>query len=166
MKGGRRMRKKLSALLVCLVALLPVLMIPAVQATPPEPASGSWTYIVDLIEITKVAGGNTFKYGEETGTWTGTFVGTSFDFFELVVHPSGYVTCQGQISFTGTVNGDKTGTMVILFVGKKNLDIGLWSGKWVILGGTGDLAYLHGQGTWEGPSFNLDYSGQIHFEPD
>ena len=160
------MRKKLSALLVCLVALLPILMIPAVQATPPEPASGSWTYTVTHIEITKVAGGNTFKYGEEIGTWTGTFVGTSFDFFEVIMHPAGFVTCQGKINFAGTVNGDKTGTMVILFVGKKNLDTGLWSGKWVILGGTGDLAYLHGKGTWEGPSFNLDYSGQIHFEPD
>jgi hypothetical protein len=165
MKGGRRMRKKLSALLVCLVALLTVLMIPAVQATPPEPASGSWTYIVDLIEITKVAGGNTFKYGEETGTWTGTFVGTSFDFFELIVHPSGFVTCQGLIDFTGTVNGE-SGTMIIKFIGKKTGDPMLWSGTWVIISGTGGLANLHGRGTWEGPSFNLDYSGQIHFEPD
>ena len=160
------MRKKLSALLVCLVALLPVLMIPAVQATPPQTAEGEWTYELNFDPIiTKVAGGNTFKYGEETGTWTGTFVGTSFDFFELVVHPAGFVTCQGQINFEGSVNG-KTGTMVILFVGKKNLDAGLWSGKWVILGGTSELAHLHGQGTWEGPSFDLDYSGQIHFKPD
>lgn len=162
------MRKKLSALLVCLVALLPVLLIPAVQATPPQTAEGTWEYTLlpGYPITTKIAGGNTFKYGEETGTWKGTFDGTSFDFFELVVHPAGFVTCQGQINFSGTVNGEKTGTMIILFVGKKNLDTGLWSGKWVILGGTDDLAYLHGQGTWEGPSFNLVYSGQIHFKPD
>jgi len=158
------MRKKFSALLVCLVSLLPIL-IPAICATPSEPASGTWEYTVTLLEDTKVAGGNLFRYGEEIGTWTGTFVGESFDYFELVVHPSGFVTCQGQINFEGSVNGGKSGTMVILFIGKKNLEIGLWSGKWVILSGTGDLANLRGKGTWEGPSFNLDYSGQIHFEP-
>ena len=157
------MRKKFSALLVCLVSLLPIL-IPAICATPSEPASGTWEYTVTLLEDTKVAGGNLFRYGEEIGTWTGTFEGTSEDYFELVVHPSGFVTCQGQINFDGIVKG-KSGTMVILFVGKKNLEIGLWSGKWVILSGTGDLANLRGKGTWEGPSFNLDYSGQIHFEP-
>jgi len=160
------MSKKLSALIICIVALLPMLLIPAAYATPSEPASGTWAYTVTHIEDTKVAGGNTFRYGEEIGTWTGTFVGTSFDYFELVVHPSGFVTCQGQINFEGTVNGDKSGTMVILFVGKKNLEINLWSGKWVILSGTGDLANLRGKGTWEGPSFNLDYSGQIHFDPN
>jgi len=165
MKGGRRMRK-LSALIACLVSLLPILLIPIVHATPPQTAEGEWKYslLPGYPVTTKVAGGNTFRYGEEEGTWTGTFDGTSEDYFEVIMHPSGFVTCQGQINFDGTVNG-KSGTMVILFVGKKNLETGLWSGKWVILSGTGDLANLRGKGTWEGPSFDLDYSGQIHFEP-
>jgi len=32
----------------------------------------------------------------------------------------------------------------------------------VILGGTGELPDLHGHGTWTGPSFDLDYAGEIH----
>jgi hypothetical protein len=158
------MKKKVSIFLMCTVALLTTFLIPIVYATPPEPASGTWTYALTSIETTKNANGNTFKYGEEIGTWTGTFVGISYDYFELVVHPKGFVTCQGRIAFDGSVNGE-SGTMDILFVGKKDLAAGLWSGKWVIIGGTGGLENLQGRGTWNGPSVDLDYSGMIHFNP-
>jgi len=157
-----------AALLMCIVALLSTLST-AVHATPPTTASGDWKYTLKpgFPVITKVADGNTFKYGEEWGTWDGTFVGTSDDVFTVVVHPSGFVTCQGLIDFDGKVMPmDKSGTLVIRFVGKKNLTTGLWSGEWVILSGTDELASLCGQGTWWGPSLDLDYSGQIHFEPD
>ena len=150
-----------------MVLAFTLMSVPAVliHATPRETASGSWTYVVTSIEVTKNANGNIFKYGEEIGTWTGTFEGTSFDYFEVVVHPKGFVTCQGRIAFDGSVNGE-SGTMDILFVGKKDLAAGLWSGKWVILGGAGGLTNLQGRGTWEGPSLNLDYEGWIHFNPN
>ena len=160
------MKKSFSVTLVCLIALSATVFLPNVFASPPEPASGSWTYVVTSIEDTKYADGNTFRYGEEIGTWTGTFTGTSLDYFEVVIHPKGFVTCQGRIAFTGDVNS-ASGTLEIIFIGKKYpaSPEGLWSGKWVILGGTGDLAGLQGRGTWEGPSFYLDYEGWIHFNP-
>ena len=44
-----------------------------------------------------------------------------------------------------------------------------WTGTWVILSGTGDLAGAHGQGTWWGPGFDDDeettdtwYEGKVH----
>jgi len=170
------MRKVLLAsLVICMLALLSTLSI-SVHATPPTPASGTWTY-EPTVEITKVADGNMFMSGDEVSTYQyGTFVGTSYDVFTAVVHPSGFVTCEGLISFSGTVgeNGE-SGTMVILFVGKQSAETGLWSGQWVILSGTEGLANLHGQGTWGGPGFpnhlvnpgepDLWYSGQIHFDP-
>lgn len=165
------MSKKLSTFLVYSAILISTLMIPVVLATPPDSVSGDWFYTPYMVEITKVAGGNIFKYGEEDGIWVGGFDGISEDSFNVVVHPSGFVTCTGQINFDGTVNGE-SGTMVILFVGKKNLETMLWSGKWVIIGGTGDLANLKGQGTWEGPGWTgppgpgeLSYEGKIHFDP-
>jgi hypothetical protein len=158
------MRKRLSALLICVVVLLSTLLITAVHSTPPEPASGTWTYYNTLKTKTKEADGNTFIYGEEVGTWTGTFEGSSFDVFTVIKHPSGFVTCKGLINFDGFVGG-KEGTLDILFAGKKDLETGLWSGKWVILTGTDYLANLRGQGTWWGPSMDLDYAGKIHFEP-
>lgn len=37
-------------------------------------------------------------------------------------------------------------------------------GNWVILGGTGGLAHLHGQGTIASPAqFSYTYTGQVHF---
>lgn len=166
------MSKKLSAVLVYSAILLSTLLIPAVLATPPESVSGDWFYTPSMIVVTKEAGGNTFKYGEEDGIWAGDFEGTSTDSFEVIKHSSSFVTCKGEINFIGTVNGDKSGTMVILFVGKKDLGTMLWSGKWVIIGGTEDLACLNGHGTWGGPGWTggpspgeLTYDGEIHFDP-
>lgn len=161
---------KFTVPLVCIAVLLSILMIPFVNAMPSEHVSGTWLYLPSSIVITKTADGNTFKSGVEDGDWSGNFDGTSEDFFEVIAHPAGFVTCQGQINFEGTVNGE-SGTMVILFDGKK--EAGLWSGKWVILSGTDDLMNLHGQGTWEGPGYLgdgnwgiLTYSGKIHFNPN
>lgn len=156
------MKKMLLApLVVCMVALVSVLLMPAVHATPPTTAEGKWTYVPTIINERK-ADGNTFKYGEETATWSGTFVGTSYDVFVVVVHPSGLATCPyGLINFVGTVNG-KEGTLVINFVGQKPGSI--WYGQWVIISGTGELANLRGQGTWWGPPLKMDYSGDIHFD--
>lgn len=160
------MSKKMTASLVCVVGLLSMLLIPTALANKPEPVSGTWLYLPSSIVITKTVDGNTFKSGVEDGDWSGDFDGTSEDFFEVIAHPAGFVTCQGQINFDGIVNGE-SGTMVIRFVGKK--EAGLWSGKWVILSGTDDLANLHGEGTWEGPGYlggvawgELTYTGMIH----
>jgi hypothetical protein len=162
MKGDSMMRK-LSVPLVCIAVLISTFLIPAVYATPPTPVSGGWTY-TPVKTWTKTADGNTFYSGTEESIWTGDFTGTSTDSFEIIIHHADFVTCQGQITFTGKVN-DVSSTMVILFVGKKSLDTGLWSGKWVILGGTLGLAKLHGEGTWEGlwyPALSgLSYEGKI-----
>ena len=170
MKGGKRMNK-FTAPSVGIAILISMLMIPFVNATPSESVSGYWFYLPSSVVITKTSGDNIFKSGDEDGVWSGSFVGTSEDHFEVIVHPMGFVTCQGRINFEGMVKGE-SGSMVILFVGKKDLGTGLWSGKWVILGGTDGLINLHGKGSWEGPGYQggldwgeLTYSGKIHFDP-
>lgn len=150
-----------------MVCALAVSAIPA-GAEPPTPASGDWTYVPFDVEIVKVAGQNTFIEGKDTGTWTGTFTGTSTEEFILVNHAkAGFNYYSGVIEFTGTVQG-QSGTMVIRTNGKQDPGTvvpgpGLWEGSWVIVSGTGDLVNVHGQGTFTGPSLDLDYSGQIHF---
>jgi len=158
------MRKMLSAgLLVCLVALLSTLST-AVHATPPTPASGDWTYTPRIIDE-RWADGNLFRYGEEDSVWHGTFEGESDDVFTVVIHPSGFRNVKGLIYFDGAVNGEE-GTLVIRFVGEGTPPPVTWSGQWVILRGTGELENLRGQGIWWGPPRDVDYLGQIHFEPD
>jgi hypothetical protein len=41
------------------------------------------------------------------------------------------------------------------------------NGHWRILKGTGELANLHGQGTWAAvtPPLVYSYEGQVHFDP-
>jgi hypothetical protein len=59
-----------------------------------------------------------------------------------------------------TVMG-KTGTLDFMLNGKS-----AEGGNWVIIGGTGDLANLHGQGTYS-PAGGavVNYEGQVHFDP-
>ena len=160
------MRRKMlsAALMMCIVAILSTLSISSAHATPPTTASGDWTYIVTHEEITREADGNTFIYGEDVGTWTGTFDGTSDETFIVVVHRSGFMYYKGLLDFTGTVDG-KSGTLVIRTVGKYDPGTEEWSGQWVIISGTDDLANLRGQGTFRGISYAVEYSGKVHFDP-
>jgi len=156
------MRKVLLAtLVICMLALLSTLSM-SVHATPPATAYGRWTYKPTF--ISRWADGNEFRYGEEVSTWTESFDGISHDVFTVVIHPSGFRNVKGLISFVGSVNG-KSGTMVISFVGEGTPPPVTWSGHWVILSGTDGLENLRGQGTWWGPPTNVEYLGQIHFDP-
>jgi hypothetical protein len=177
MKGGNEMRKKYLVLLACSAVLASILLTPTLIA---EGAfwggprrwkkcdggvihvSGEWKY-VSVGKDMRSGGGYTFVLGEETGTWTGSFTGTSHDYFQAVKHPSGDVYLSyGLIFFEGTVEG-RTGTMVINFAPGEKVDE-VWSGRWQILSGTDELENIRGRGYWRGPSFDLDYYGKICFD--
>lgn len=140
-------------------------------AGPPSPADGDWTYYLTSL-TSREAGNTTFLYGTEASTFTGTFVGTAEDTFVVVCHQAKpdlvRTFVKGTIDFVGTVEG-ASGTMVVQFIGKQTSAVcapsaAEWSGTWTVIDGTGNLADVHGQGTWTGPSFDLDYTGQIHFD--
>jgi len=143
--------------------------IPA-HAGPPAEASGDWTYGLPGITGQRLAGPNVFLYGTGTSTLTGTFEGTSEDEFVVVCHQKGPESVNSfvnwTIEFTGEVNG-REGTLAMKATGKQTSNTcdpsdAIWTGRWVIIGGTDELADLHGNGTWTGPSFELEYFGQIH----
>jgi hypothetical protein len=177
-KGGEKeMRKMLSAaLLMCIVALL-TLLIPAGYAMKPQDVKGTFDYTYEIIE-TRVADGNMFLYATEDETWIGDFAGTSEAVFRVEIFSAGFWNVWLRSTFTGEVDG-KSGTMVIQLVGKRtwwDAERFWWYGQWVILSGTGELANLHGRGTWWGPGYegeeipgerpDIHYEGQIHFKPD
>jgi len=118
----------------------------------------------------KMADGNTFAETFEEAAYTGGMAGDSTNDCKVVIHSSGAWSYKAISSFNGTVDG-KTGTLQIQMVGKKPVGEE-WYGQWVILGGTGELATLRGQGTWFGPGApgaekwgDVSYEGQIHFKP-
>src|SRR6266536_1548921 len=119
-----------------------LLTLPKAQAQP-IPASGSTTDCEHIISV-RTAGPSTIITSSITvcfhGTFEGTWVGTERD----VIHPHGTVTGQASGVFSGTVNG-RSGTCVFSLV----VNVGV-ANHWVVDQGTGDLAGLHGQGTFQG----------------
>ena len=144
------------------IALIGLVFIPSVAATPPTAAYGTWCWSA-ASSVDKVAGGNFFRSGSETAVWTGTFDGTSFDTFTMVVYRSSMVTGKVTVYFEGSVDG-RAGTMVIEIFGMIT-DV-YEGGSWVIKSGTGALAGLHGEGKWWAQPWTTDseYEGKIHWE--
>lgn len=133
---------------------------PVLAGAPPTDALGTWDYVPDF-EFTKFAGSNSFVSGTDVGTWHGTFEGTSYEEYVAVFHKS-HGTYQGLMEFVGEVD-DRHGTLIIKTNGSGPLPPLDWSGTWVIMSGTDDLANLRGQGTWHGDLPNLTYEGKVHF---
>jgi len=168
------MRKMLlTPVIVCMVALLSTLSMPAVRATEPITVSGTWSWIAPSasFNVIRVADGNVFISAVEIDEFTGTFKGTGEGVFTLQIHPEGFATGSGRTLFDGKVL-NKKGTLVIQWVGNTENDLGWWWLEWTILSGTGKLANLQGQGTGWGPGpadldvwGGVDLSGKIVFAP-
>jgi hypothetical protein len=176
------MMKKVLMLLLLVCLVLPVV----VFAGPPhEDVEGYFYYIPLGCDDVKWAGDNfIMRDCRDEGFYEfGDFLGTSSEVYDFLLHgadpeapdPFGLFEYEegwykGTTTFTGTVAG-KTGTMVIMFVGKSPGDLFTWSGTWRILSGTGGLANIHGNGTWGDadppplPGYYIHYEGRIHFSP-
>ena len=94
-----------------------------------------------------------------TGTLTGTAVGEE----QIILLPNQTAILRAELTFTGTVDG-RSGTLRILLDGRGT---GVTQGQFVLLNGTGDLATLRGQGTFEGfpQSGTGTYTGEFQFGP-
>jgi hypothetical protein len=163
-------------LLACLV--LPM----AARAGPLQDVDGYFTYVPTGCEAERWANDNfIMRDCADVGDYYyGSFLGDStevYDFLMLGRNPDvpippadfEYGFYKGTVTFDGTVFGEAEGTMQILFVGFSPGDLFTWSGTWRILGGTGDLAGIHGQGEWgssQDPDYpGVHYWGKIHSEP-
>jgi hypothetical protein len=156
----------LAALFMFMISILPISST-VVYAAKPMPATGNMTVTSFSFTVVKTANGNTFIDFVNTEAMSGTFAGTSASVIRVIVHPSGDFNVVHMMTFTGTVDG-RSGTMIIKFEGKgTGFAYGApVSAQWVIQKGTGDLATIHGTGTFEGNALiGGTYSGQIHFSP-
>ena len=77
----------------------------------------------------------------------------------LLVNPDAWLNIHEKLTFqTFTVMG-KSGTVTMELVISKG------KGSWTILGGTGELANLHGHGKLTLETTPYTYTGQVHFSP-
>ncbi|MBN1400190.1 MAG: hypothetical protein JXA74_05095 [Anaerolineae bacterium] len=178
-EDGKVKKRSLLLIAVLVVALLTALSVPAYATKPYIDLGGEWDYQGEPFFDEKWADGNYFLSFADCGTWTGGFEGTVCDAGDMVFHSSGSVFAKYTVWFSGEVWDESTGTCLgegtleIRFVGKGlDEEVGM-QGTWVILDGTGDLATLHGHGTWWGwgsdsvpGTPDLYYSGQVHQAPD
>ena len=140
------------------------------QAGQPAPASGSWVDC-NVVEEVRTAGSLTYVIVTITeqyaGTLSGSYVGTEWD----IVRSDGSATFIGHGVFAGSVGGH-IGSAVMRYTGTAAAS-GAGLAHWVMSNGSGGLAPVHAQGTFEGtaldPTPQCDipyggtYSGQIHF---
>lgn len=177
--------KKLLILLLLLYILLPVA---AYARSPHEDVDGFFRYVpAGDCEQYLAADNLIWRNCTDVGFYEyGTFIGDSTEVYDLIMHGFKEFTppeppfpplpvfeegwYKGTVTFTGEVDG-RTGTMVIMFVGKSPGDIFVWSGTWRIISGSGGLANIHGGGTWENadpegshPGY-VHYAGEMHFAP-
>jgi len=112
------------------------------HSTPPTSASGKWCY-TPFIKDSRTVDDTMFMDAytkDPPDEWTGTFVGNSVDVYLAVILSTGAWDAAGVALFDGAV-GNKKGALVIWFSGNRPDAEADWSGKWVILRGTGGLAF-------------------------
>ncbi len=163
-------RTKVSAAVFVMlaVALLLTISMSVAYATPSESISGKWAMTGGTLVDLRPAGNSDVGFVQINGL--GFFTGGIFGPFTSEARWTGHNTglpdmwSNGHVVITispAKVMG-KTGTLLFMFNGKQGE-----GGNWVIVGGTGALASLHGQGKWSptGGFPQIAYEGRVHFDP-
>lgn len=140
---------------------------PAASATTPTTGTGGWGPPAPPVTISsRSADGNTIVTQVSVFDDYGVLTGTDIDLITYTFHPDGTVTFTAVSAYTGMVAG-RSGTISFHFEGTGNTVS--FKGHFQTLSGTGTgaLATLHGQGTFQG-SFTTGagtYVFQYHFDP-
>jgi hypothetical protein len=192
----KRLTFKIAAIVTSMV-LLTIPSLTSVSATKSITISGEWKPDTIHFYNEKYVGANVITDCDVDGRLTGgPITGTFTQTQHIIFHygdPGLVATCQGLgiariaewpkpttfefTQFVRTVAGtlmEESGTFEMLLVCSGHgmpvmqgfgYDL---LGTWRIVHGSGDLANLHGQGTWwhtpTGYTF-FDYEGQVHFDP-
>lgn len=152
--------------LAALTLITPLLAITApsvANAAPPVSASGSVAQTSFVVTGARTADGVTFFTFEETDSLTGTFTGSSTISGDCVQRATGPVLCKALETFIGTILG-RSGT--VTFHDLISIDsTGAIQGRFVSIGGTGELSGIRTQGTFQAQGATGTYSGQVVLAP-
>lgn len=167
------MRAKISRLIFALtITLLLTAYVDTISASTPTPINGDITVISSGPPDLKFAGKSenaVVKFSINDG-WTGSIegVGTGLSTWNChgipQVTPGWSINIYEKIVFSDAKVQGQLGSLTM----EVNLysDVDGTSGHWTIIGGTDELANLHGQGTiLQVAPYAYTYSGQVHFDP-
>lgn len=133
----------------------------ALAASQPFPANGSATTVKSTTTSTRQEGSNKIVSETQQGVITGDIVGSYTNEETATLAADNTGTFSGTITCTCTVSG-KSGTLTWSYTGTQAAD-GSFQGHVFNFQGTGDLARLNGQGTFQGQGDHLTYSCELHF---
>lgn len=134
----------------------------AVAALQPFPANGSATTVKSTTTATRQEGSNKIVSETQQGVITGDIMGSYTNEETLTLAADNTGTFSGTITCSCAVAG-KSGTLRWSYTGTQAAD-GSFQGQVFNLQGTGDLAGLNGQGTFQGQGDHLTYSCELHFD--
>jgi hypothetical protein len=185
-KGGEVMKK--IALSIAIVILSTSLIILPAYAITPTSVSGTFIGLTyPVYGPIKTAGANVITSLTSTGEYnSGPMIGIYEDQTDVIWHfgdpekvknlpanpmswrsISSFAVWHTERTFTGTVDSI-SGSLTIRLEAKFSYPTVAYpslEGTWVIISGTGELADLHGQGTWWNSQGQvLRYDGQMHFD--
>ena len=173
------MRKKLSTLLFSAI-FLSLILTPTIFADTSTPVSGTAPYWSTLDEFS-IRGNTVHVFKTEWSEWSGGIAGLTDGYpIRVVVHGSDVFPPTAGFDFRWytakatfadgectimTESGPVTGGLEMRLVGKDSGPGTPWTGKWIILKGTGDLNGITGQGTWTATGGIISYTGSVHHTP-
>jgi len=151
-----------------------LLTLPSAHASRPGTASGSWTDCQTITDF-RFVGPNLIITWDVTITFTGTFTGTWVGTERDVIYPENSHLAATFYGSGVLTSSDNTGTVVMTYQGTAASPTQAVA-YWVVDQGTGSLAGLHGQGTFQNiietgstdecdDTFTADYSGQTQVAP-
>jgi hypothetical protein len=177
------MKRAIIAIATAVLALVLFSVVP-VYAAKPTQIEGTWiaTSGITLIGPEHTGGGNHFDTWSNTGRYmTGPIKGNFTQNVTITMHtgesvfveqpPLNFLWRIDRTIYDASVDG-KSGTIDMRLICKGTVVPGTpnavnsLEGTWVIISASGELAGLHGQGTWWNiPPGILGYEGQIKFSP-
>jgi len=170
-------RKILLMVLALTAVLVATPYVGVIHAKPSIPVSGDITITgwTPLETLPKGDSDNVVMKVLLTAEWTGNIEGTTTYEAFMMVH--NFIPPMGGPDVESNIH-EKITFETVTVLGKSGsltLEANLCSHRpadsawhWTILGGTGELANLHGHGTWapENPGDLVEYyEGQVHFAP-
>ena len=134
----------------------------ALAASQPFPANGSATIVKSTTTATRQEGSNKIVSVTQQGVITGDIMGSYTNEETGMFAADNTGAFSGTITCTCTVTG-KSGTLMWSYTGTQATDGG-FQGQVFNFQGTGDLARLNGQGTFQGQGDHLTYSCELRFD--
>lgn len=157
------MNKKILGLTTIILATVTLaLQMSTVYATIATPVSGTIYIETQATQIPRFAGKSGNLIIEFMGgnvVWSGSIVGEASYTGSRWVWSQNVVNTYNIYTFNEATVDEKTGGLCIIMTANTK---GSPVSHWRIIGGTGELANIHGQGTF---SLFSGYSGQVHFDP-